>query len=456
LVSRLPEKYFSKLKVGRGNNKNVAERLKEEVNKLKDLEAVGVISKKLDVSQEKAKEIVDSLQYDKEYYEKNKTNKNARFDVLYMQKLPSKEFKNFEETINFIQTDNFIDSIYNSATPRIEVVVNLYGWGVLTIKYDEDSRPYKPDGSTDWNSRGKTLDMYPYIATNISGKQDFVNSLRKGISDFISSYKYYVLGADNKKKIEQADSLSELLEILESGTYADGGLTPVDANLEGDSVDIVENGFAIGGVVYDPKNPKIEKLTITRTGASNGSNRASVIGRYASTVSELQQIVSDYIGTSPQQQYDYIVFRVNDNTRGNYYIELNKGKKNTVKNVNPETLNSLNFRRVIDAKTYLVKNYDWTDFFELGSQTATTTDNYVKKIQVAYESKTKYPPKGISNQINTLDLYGFLRGLSNGNYKNIKILSILFITSLSLIVFLFEKSKFFQIKIVGLQPNDFY
>jgi hypothetical protein len=203
--------------------------------------------------------------------------------------------------------------------------------------------------------------------------------------------------------------------------FADGGITPIDANIEGDSVDIVESDFAKGGVVYDTTKPKIEKLTITRTGASNGSNRASVIGRYASTVSELQQIVFDYIGISPKQQYDYIVFRVNDNTRGNYYIELNKGKKNTVKNVNPETLNSLNFRRVIDAKTYLVKNYDWTDFFELGSQTATTTDNYVKKIQVAYESKTKYPPKGISNQINTLDLYGFLRGLSNGNYKNIKI-----------------------------------
>jgi hypothetical protein len=145
---------------------------------------------------------------------------------------------------------------------------------------------------------------------------------------------------------------------------ADGGITPIDANIEGDSVDIVENDFAKGGVVYDTTKPKIEKITIKDT----KFNRTSVIGRNASTVSEFQQIVSDYIGNTPKEDVDWISFYVNDSTRGSYYIDLNKGKKNTVKNVNPETLNSLNFRRVIDAKTYLVKNYDWTDFFELGSQ----------------------------------------------------------------------------------------
>jgi hypothetical protein len=176
------------------------------------------------------------------------------------------------------------------------------------------------------------------------------------------------------KPTKESPKYEELMQLYkENFGYADGGITPIDANLEGDSVDIVESDFAKGGVVYDTTKPKLEKVTITRTGASSGSNRASVIGRYASNVSELQQIVSDYIGKSPQQEYDYIVFSINDNNRGNYYIELNKGKKNTVKNVNPETLNSLNFRRVIDAKTYLVKNYDWTDFFELGSQKPTST-----------------------------------------------------------------------------------
>ena len=171
-----------------------------------------------------------------------------------------------------------------------------------------------------------------------------------------------------KNKLEEIDNLSDLLKFVETGSYADGGITPIDANIEGDSVDIVESDFAKGGVVYDTTKPKIEKVTIKDT----YDDRVSIIGRNASNVSELQQILSDYLRNSPES-WDWIKFYVNDNTRGSYEIKFIKGQKNTVKNINPETLNSLNFRRVIDAKDYLVKNYDWTDFFELGSQTPTTT-----------------------------------------------------------------------------------
>jgi hypothetical protein len=45
LVVNLPEKYFSKLKIGRGKNKNIIKRLEGEAKKAKDLEAVDVISK---------------------------------------------------------------------------------------------------------------------------------------------------------------------------------------------------------------------------------------------------------------------------------------------------------------------------------------------------------------------------------------------------------------------------
>jgi len=184
----------------------------------------------------------------------------------------------------------------------------------------------------------------------------------------LENFKESITRSD-KKKVKDVDNLSDLLEMVKSGDYANGGITPYDANVEGDSVDIIESEFAKGGVVYDTTKPKIEKITIKDT----KFDRISVVGRNASTVSEFQQIVSDYIGNTPKENIDWISFYVNDNTRGSYYIDLNKGKKNTVKNVNPETLNSLNFRRVIDAKTYLVKNYDWTEFFELGSKKATST-----------------------------------------------------------------------------------
>ena len=181
----------------------------------------------------------------------------------------------------------------------------------------------------------------------------------KDLASFSETDKYAYVGNGRMMQSPYGDWV-----LYRKMSYADGGIAPIDANIEGDSVDIVESDFAKGGVVYDTTKPKIEKITIKDT----KFNRTSVIGRNATTVSEFQQIVSDYIGNTPKEDVDWINFYVNDSTRGSYYIDLNKGKKNTVKNVNPETLNSLNFRRVIDAKTYLVKNYDWTDFFELGSQ----------------------------------------------------------------------------------------
>ena len=151
---------------------------------------------------------------------------------------------------------------------------------------------------------------------------------------------------------------AKLIEIIKKGLDLTKESITVDYN-------------SVLGVTSNPNKttpnsvPKVEKVTIKET----KFNRGSVVGRNASTISELQFIVRDYLGYSPKEEIDWIKFYVNDNTRGSYYIDLNKGKKNTVKNVNPETLNSLNFKRVIDANTYLVRNYDWTDFFNDQKQT---------------------------------------------------------------------------------------
>jgi hypothetical protein len=396
LVSILPEKYFAKLKVGRSNNKNVIERIEEEANKLKELEAVGVISKKLDVSEEKAKDIVRSLSYSKEYYEKNKNQRQTRFDVFSTRNFPRKDFENLEQTLDYIQSDSFANSVYMSTgynNSISEGVVHLYNWSALRIKFNQNDFPFKPDGSTDfYKDRTTTLSIYPYVAVNISGKQDFMTSFKKGISDFIWCYKYYVLGTDNKKKLDEIDNLSDLLEFVESGNYAKGG------------------------VVYDTTKPKVEKITIKDT----RFDRVSVVGRNASTVSELQQIVSDYIGNSPKEDYDWINFYVNDVTYYGYYIDLNKGKKNTVKNVNPETLNSMNFKRVIDAKSTLVRNYDWTDFFEGASNKTTRRGKTVDGVNVVYfdvDGKTRL----IQDVRNPSQLYNFLKKLYNDGNRYVEL-----------------------------------
>jgi hypothetical protein len=253
------------------------------------------------------------------------------------------------------------------------------------------------EGATD----EEYIEMFKFADTYLTSKLDIVNKLKNnnqiGIYNIVPSKKtgkieigdmaWYDLGLNGLGSVishiptKESPKYEELQQLYkENFSYANGGITPYDANLDGDSVDIVNAEFAKGGVVYDTTKPKIEKVTIKDT----KYDRTSVVGRNASTVSELQQIVSDYIGNSPKENIDWISFYINDATRGSYYIDLNKGKKNTVKNVNPETLNSLNFRRVIDAKDYLVKNYDWTDFFELGSQTPNLATKVLNRADFEY------------------------------------------------------------------------
>jgi hypothetical protein len=199
--------------------------------------------------------------------------------------------------------------------------------------------------------------------------------------------------AENNKKIEEAD-LSDLLGMVESGNYA------------------------TGGVIYNTLNPKVDKVTITATYESRVDGKTSVVGKYASTVSELQQIIADYVGSSTKQHdYDYVGFSVND--KGLFYIDLNKGKKNTVKNVNPETINATNIKRVIDAKSRLVRDYDWTDFFE-GAVTKTTSKaKVVDTINVIYLDTNN--ENKITSVGNAIQLYNLLKQLSNDGKLSVEL-----------------------------------
>jgi len=391
LVINLSKNYFDKLKVGRDKNKNVIERLNLEVKKINDLKAISFISDKLKVPQEKGKEIIKSLQYPKEYYEKNKNNESrSRFDVYYKNGLPTVTFTSLKETFDYIQSEEFVMYVYNSTPRKTEIYVHLFDWNCLNIKYDLDGHLFKPNGETDWNSNGKTLTSYPFMSKNISSKQDFIESFKKIISDFIEAYNYYVVGSANQV-VKDNDNLDSILDSIDSAF------------------------FAKGGVVYDTTKPKVDKVTIVAVFVKD-SSRGSVIGRYASTVSELQSIVADYL-YHPASSYDYIGFSVND-SKAKYYFNLNRGKKNTVRNVNPDTLNSANFKRIIDSKIALTRNFDWTDFFEnitikSGNSTQpsiTVAADKIDSVEIMYynkntsaiESSKTYNLKQLYNELNRL------------------------------------------------------
>jgi len=198
----------------------------------------------------------------------------------------------------------------------------------------------------------------------------------------------------------------------DSGIFADGG--SVNSKIEeadlSDLLGMVESdNYATGGVIYDTTKPKVEKLEITSTYDSSKGIGSGIVGRYATKVSELEEIISEYISTSTQRNYDYISFSVNG--KGLFYIDLNKGKKNTVKNVNPETINATNIKRVIDAKGGLVRNYDWTDFFE-GAVTKTTSKaKVVDRIDVFYFDANN--EKKATSVGNAIQLYNLLKQLAN-------------------------------------------
>jgi hypothetical protein len=296
------------------------------------------------------------------------------------------------------QVSNFFKKTYGNLVEKQGIITTKTDWfnkdGVKVLEYGFDPYRYEKGNtlffySWDYDDSGMDYDDF---------KEQLVDFFKKTYKKDVSELKALYVGWDRKEK----------------DTYADGGITPIDANIEGDSVDIVESDFAKGGVVYDTTKPKIEKVTIKET----KTNRVSVVGRNASNISELQQIIADYVRNS-NEQIDWVSFYVNDTTRGNYYIDLNKDKRNTVKNVNPKTVDSINIKRVIDGKTYLVKNYDWTEFF--GGQKKSGKDNSVIRIAVMYDSKSKASSSNTNLVNSTLELYNFLRGLHNGDYENVKI-----------------------------------
>jgi hypothetical protein len=184
--------------------------------------------------------------------------------------------------------------------------------------------------------------------------------------DYVTKIDFYYSNQEHKAEI---DSLVEKLKkdgytvLTKTYSFTKGASQGFNKNNRAINVFAFKiKSFAKGGVVYDTTKPKVEKVTIK----SSKTDRVSIVGRNASNIEEFIQIISDYLKNSTEN-YDWINFYINDN-KGGFYIDFNKNKRNTVKNVNPENVNSINIKRVIDADKYLVKEYNWNGFFLIKEQ----------------------------------------------------------------------------------------
>jgi hypothetical protein len=217
--------------------------------------------------------------------------------------------------------------------------------------------------------------------------------------------------------INNAD-LSELLEMAKSGNYADGGLTPYNANQEGDYFPVLSTG---GGV----EPIKVEKIIISQDlRRDKGYSRfvKKEFSDFQSFKNALKELVEEEDEKIPNAVNNGgFLIRINQDSGDSpyFWFEFNNKQKNTVSKFNPSTGKVSDFEKQLKKKRPKVFNsLDWSEFFEGNKQTK--KDNSVIRIVITYDSRvgTKY---GIALKNSTLELYEYLKGLRIGSFENVKI-----------------------------------
>jgi hypothetical protein len=259
----------------------------------------------------------------------------------------------------------------------------------------------------------------------------------KSVYTSIENFKESII-RKNKKKIDEVDDISELLEMVKSGNYANGGITPYDANIEGDSVDIIENEFANGGGV---ELPKVSYVTVSGTGSSLEKligNRYNSYIEFAESVEyaykELGKKVRSYVQL---QAFDENSIALIDVTT---YIS---DQKNTIKNFNPLTGNYKNLEKSLaNSRPRSFQKFNWQDWLLSKVTPSVQTTNLTNK-SASTSAQSQYPeyyeyvgntvnsftkgkiykinyPNDLEAEGNFIDNNGYTDGFSGSNYEKFK------------------------------------
>ena len=146
---------------------------------------------------------------------------------------------------------------------------------------------------------------------------------------------------------------------MQSGlAFADGGITPIDANIEGDSVDIVENGFADGGGV---ELPIVSYVTVS--GA--GSSLEKLIGNKYNSYIEFAESVEDAYKQLGKKVRSFVQLQAFDENSialidVSTYIS---DQKNTILNFNPLTGNYKNLEKSLQkSRPRSFQKFNWENW----------------------------------------------------------------------------------------------
>jgi hypothetical protein len=218
-------------------------------------------------------------------------------------------FKNFHKKIGFIDTHFFVTPFNNSGNKFKELGVEIGGGDFQQIIPEKISE-HK---------------LFKYLKGKYGGL-DWSNFTKK-------SSNYANGGSD-------------------AGFFKNGGdVKPYDANMEGDSANMV---FDLGG---NTGKPNVDKIVISNC---SWAIMSLLDNEYYNYKDFLRDVREEFIKKNNEPQWLYI--KVN-NDRDYAYIKLNS-TRNTNSNFNPLTGTPKDlFKQIQKAKSVLANNYDWSNFF---------------------------------------------------------------------------------------------
>ena len=231
------------------------------------------------------------------------------------------------------------------------------------------------EGATD----KEYIEMFEFANTYLTSKLDIVNELKNnnkiGIYNIVPSKKtskieigdmaWYDLGLNGLGSVishtptKESPKYEELQQLYkENFIYENGGITHYNSNLEGDSVNIVENGFSNGGGVG---LPKVAYVKVSNTGASLSSLIGNIYNSYIEFAESVENAYKQ-LGKTVRSFVELEAFDENDEKllSASSYIS---NQKNTVKNFNPFTGNYKNLEKSLqNSRPRSFQKFDWEDW----------------------------------------------------------------------------------------------
>ena len=218
---------------------------------------------------------------------------------------------------------------------------------------------------------------------------------------------------------------------MESGlAFADGGITPYDANAEGDSIAMLNTGGGVG-------LPKVAFTLVSNAGASLSQLIGSRYNSYIEFAESVEEAYKPFINIKPIRRsfVELEAYDENDNKLVSVSTYI-ADQKNTVKNFNPTTGNYKNLEKSLaNSRPISFKKFDWQDWLlskvkpSTASSQRPTSSNFPEYYEFVGDSidsftkgkiyKINYP-NDLEAENNFIDNDGLSNGFSLTNYIKFK------------------------------------